>query len=449
MHTLQIASSGCWHCKCKPSMRSVTRFRQLVAGVAQVQRGARALCLSKTVEKPIGGSSHCLTTHTHRGRDSDPYLLLQGGWEAHSRVKSIEDQKLAAGLVWRMMGAISVAHKRKDTNFEVQRSLRFPGVFLVKLQRELAGRLGVEGLEPLSPEFAQAGLQDDLMPSMGESWVWTYRLHLNSWLGQPKQTLMLPSLQRWWFASEHEAAFARDYRLFRDCYDVHTSLGLLPPGTRPCLPSHRAGREQSPFTGVGAVPRSKQDHWRFRSTWGDTRITGSYTSRVPGTHESIRSGFQAAGLRERAFRDAFTSGIIAEHRKGGGNTPHKVAKPPYCNFRATLRLPGETDSEHEAWLGKLQQGGWGQPKDDARASNEVAGTEAGWDEWSRDVAADLQTEAGASLTAQDRLDKVWESHEELQHPAERWRGKIPGEVEAVELAARRENMVRIMLAERA
>jgi hypothetical protein len=358
---------------------------------------------------------------------------------------SPEIEKVAAGLAWKLLGAPSVAQKWKDADCDVVRSLRFPGVFLVKLGRDLARELGIEHLQPLAPEISQAGLVDDLVSSApDEVWVWTYRLHLNSWLGQRKQTLMLPLFQRWWFTSEYEAAFARDYRLFRDCYDVHTSLGLLPPGTRPCLPAHRVGREQSPFTGVGALPHSKTGHWRYRDSWGKSRWTGSYTAKVPGTKDPILSGFHAAGLRERSFRSAFVGGDIAEHREGG-ESQHKAAKPPYCNFQATIRLPGESGEDHHSWLRALELAGRGRPGPGPSSQGSVPDTEGGWEDWTRSIAAELHAEAGASMILQQRLDAAWESSAELPHPAELWRGRVPGQVESVDVLPRRESMVRMVL----
>lgn len=250
--------------------------------------------------------------------------------------------------------------------------------------------------------------------------LWTYRLFLNAWAGKRRQAVLLPSFGRWWFGSELEAAFARDYRLFRDCVDVHTAWGVPPPRTRPCLPAHRVGREQSPFSGVGAVPRANGQRWRYSETWGDHRLTRSYVTRRPGGGGSaIPTAVEAAGRRELSYRRAVGGGdmpvLRAGEKKQGGSK--RLAKPAYCNFAPHVRLPGESDAEHEAWLHALEERGWGRLAPGAASGLALGDDEAGWGFWRGNVLAELRQQAEASMVVQAELDAAWDASG-MPHPAE-------------------------------
>ncbi len=346
-----------------------------------------------------------------RTKDEDPYTVLTTPADECLR----QGSSAASGLAWRLLQAPTAAARWKRLDVRAVRSLRFPGVFFVDVDEATAAELGARADAPLVPSLASP--PSLLGPAPGMVRLWTYRLFLNTWAGKRRQLLLHPCFHRWWFSSELEAAFARDYRLFRDCVDVNAALGVPRPKTRPCLAAVRVGREQSPFSGVSAAPNSSVKRWRYRETWGQHRASGSYVTRWPGeARRPIPSGVVAAGLREKSFRKAVIQGNIPtmRDRVGRDGTEMRAAKPPYCNFDIGLRLPGESMDDFTAWLAALAEDGRGTPV--GQPDSDLPDDAAGWSAFRADVLDELRTQAHAALEAQTLLDRAWEDSG-MQHPA--------------------------------
>jgi hypothetical protein len=355
-----------------------------------------------------------------RGKDDDPFVLLTSSAEEISKGR----EQGAQGLLWKLFQTKTVRPRWAETSFVASRSFRFPGVFFVDVDEATAREIGAEGMRSTlldshaDPRHRQM-LSDKLMPENGMVRLWTYRLHLNTWMGERRLQLLTPPVSRWFFATEWEAAFARDYRLFRDVMDVHSAMGFSPPKTRGSLTCHRFGREQSPFCGVALAPHTT-DRWRYRQSWGDSPLGGRYI--LQDGDSAITSQLRAAGLRERSFRHAVLSGGLREFRR----TPEghfqseperrfKAAKLPYCNFGPVVRLPGESLEEYRAWLESLRQRGFGQPTAETLAGVEstwldLGGASSGaadWSDWSHRAWQELQSTADVSQRLSAELDRLW------------------------------------------